>query len=233
MYRRAIFTWIGRNVEFSAADRYDLKPLQVLDSGKGVCNGFCTLFDELAEAAGLDCKVMPRRSKTAAYDARVGVMEELDIKHSDHAWLAVELDDGWKLMDPTWGANGEIGDNDETGLGYCYFGTPPDEFLNRHYPSLIDLNGKPYPDDRFYLSGPKFNYPVWRALDICPPLLKNTHIIDVTDESIVVPKTNIIKLPTETSTVTFGFEVTCPHQDLSKVKFVVWKKGSEVAQGTC
>lgn len=151
---RAIFTWIAHNI------KYDLKAygvnehpvaysyktqaekearrkkfreelaLKTLKSKKGVCQGYATLYAEVAQKAGLKSEIITGSSKS--HPAHIGKQPG----DSDHAWNAVKIDGTWKLVDATWGAGTATGNplkfvfkfNDK-----YFFGDPNLFFLN-HFP---------------------------------------------------------------------------------------------------
>lgn len=92
---QAIYHWVTRNVKYDY-DHYDKREGASLDSstpynplilGKGICMGYATTFQLLAELAGLECIVVPGR---AFYD------------REDHAWNMIRLNGEWYCLDATW-----------------------------------------------------------------------------------------------------------------------------------
>ncbi len=124
---RAIFTWIAINVRYDlAASRVNKGPIgfsyktqeeklakqkkfrdelaiRTLKSKKGVCQGYSTLFAEVAERVGLEAVIIPGASKSNI--TQIGKKPG----NSDHAWNAVKIEGQWKLLDVTWAAGAATG----------------------------------------------------------------------------------------------------------------------------
>ena len=92
---RAVYRWVTGNVTYDY-DHYDKLEGASLDSstpynpltvGKGICMGYATTFQLLAELAGLEVIVVPGR---AFYD------------REDHAWNMIFLNGQWYCLDVTW-----------------------------------------------------------------------------------------------------------------------------------
>ncbi|MCL0066040.1 hypothetical protein M1N79_04100, partial [Dehalococcoidia bacterium] len=137
---RAIFRWITDNIYYDMVSYFnivegtgpvgDQSPEAVLNSRKAVCEGYSRLFKALAHLAGLE--VVQVTGWTRGFGYRVGDPIE---GPTDHAWNVVKIDDGWYLLDSTWGAGGI----DEEGqfvreFKEFYFLTPPDQFIYSHFP---------------------------------------------------------------------------------------------------
>jgi len=92
---RAIYQWIVRHVAYDF-DHYDKlegasldssTPYNPLVNGKGICMGFATTFQLLADLAGLESIIVPG----TAFGRR-----------EDHAWNMVRLNGKWYCLDATW-----------------------------------------------------------------------------------------------------------------------------------
>lgn len=92
---RAIYQWVVRYVSYDY-DHYDKLEGASLDSstpynplvkGKGICLGFATTFQLLADLAGLESIIV---TGTAFSDGE------------DHAWNMVRLNGKWYCVDSTW-----------------------------------------------------------------------------------------------------------------------------------
>ncbi|MCL0059926.1 hypothetical protein M1O20_05560 [Dehalococcoidia bacterium] len=136
---RAIFRWITDSIYYDIVSYFniiegtgpvgDQSPEAVLDSRKAVCEGYSRLFKALAHFAGLEVVQVTGWVKGFGYPVE-GLTEE-----PNHAWNAVKINDGWYLLDSTWGAGGI----DEEGqfvreFEEFYFLTPPDQFIYSHFP---------------------------------------------------------------------------------------------------
>lgn len=147
---RAIFKWIANNIsyrmreqaraEWRASKEEDiiidtgaLKPLNervsesVLQKGSAVCEGYSRLFQTLCSYAGINCEVITGYARTTRRFA------------SNHTWNAVMIANKWELLDVTW-ASGYISwqkDHFIREFDENYFLTPPDKFIEEHYPDNI------------------------------------------------------------------------------------------------
>ncbi len=134
---RAIFTWITDNV------RYDFKSMDYVPpkgmtkaeleatrvertykKGKGVCQDYSMLYQNMAAAVGLECVWIPGNSRSILRSTLNG-----------HAWNAVKIDGQWQLLDATWGAGVvEGGDDFDQLFQPGYFLTEPRIFIANHFP---------------------------------------------------------------------------------------------------
>ena len=135
---RALFIWMTDNIEYDVdaffrGSHGDVSAGGVLKGRKSVCQGYSSLYEDLAAAAGLKCVAIPGTAKGYGYS----VLEPLR-RESNHAWNAVSIDHRWYLMDCTWGA-GSV--SSERGAHrfikefqdfFCF--TNPDEFIYAHFP---------------------------------------------------------------------------------------------------
>ena len=138
---RAIYDWLVANIRYdtreweniaAGASEYihDHDPDTVLERGTTVCIGYAWLFDDLCEAAGLE-------STYLIGDVRGyrGTPDDELVSSIRHAWSAVRDENGWKLLDATWGARQEgEGESDYKWRADYYYGTPPSQFIYDHLP---------------------------------------------------------------------------------------------------
>lgn len=92
----------------------------VLDSGLAVCAGYAQLVKAIGDAAELKVVVVVGQTRSGS--------------DAGHAWNAAEIDGRWYLLDATWDAGPVDGDRFIKKFGTDYFMTPPDVFLNDHFP---------------------------------------------------------------------------------------------------
>lgn len=129
---------------------------------------------------------------------------------ANHCWneILIKLFPGdtpyYKLVDPTWGSDGEVGGG--TTINCNYFTMSNDEFIMDHYPST-ELDGamaKVFPADGGS-SLPKYshlqpvasghvqaNYIQWSTAGP-PPFLLNTDIVDLIDRETLVPRSRTFR----------------------------------------
>lgn len=92
---KAIYQWVTRHVDYDY-DHYNKlegasinssTPYNPLTEGKGICMGFASTFQLLADLAGLESIIVPGK----AFNGR-----------EDHAWNMIRLDGQWYCLDATW-----------------------------------------------------------------------------------------------------------------------------------
>lgn len=155
---RAIYTWVCTNIEndYSAYqktlkkrkkllknpealtewnDSFTPKVFnKLLNQRKTACTGYAFLIRELANLAGINCKIINGYGRTPTL-----VLDNSSIPN--HSWNAVKLDDKWYLCDPTWSAGRiilqEDGPKFEPEYFDGYFLAEPELFIKNHYPLEI------------------------------------------------------------------------------------------------
>ena len=132
---RAIFSWIAENISYDANSYFSgiyssATPQDVLRTRSSVCQGYSNLFETLARAAGLEVITISGFAK--GYGYKVG---DHIVGDTNHAWNAVKIEDGWYLVDCTWGA-GSLDSSEQFVRDFTphYFGTPPESFIYDHLP---------------------------------------------------------------------------------------------------
>ncbi len=160
---RAIYDWLTDNIRYDVVewahitgggDQYTHAhdPLSVLARGTTVCAGYAWLFDAMSRSVGLNSTFLigdVRGYRGTPDDALVSAFQ--------HAWNAVQVDGGWRLLDATWGARqtGETGDDALARRDY-YFDTPPSQMIFDHLPEATEwqLIDEPLPDAAAFNSLP-------------------------------------------------------------------------------
>lgn len=149
----AIFRWITDNISYNvrAAGRnknsymmYEeaeddtgklIKPLNlrvaetVVKRKEAVCDGYARLFKTMCDYAGIPCKIITGYARGGWYKKWTGFI-------SNHSWNAVYIDSAWHLLDATWASGYTNFKGDEFTRRYDdrYFLTPPEQFMQDHYP---------------------------------------------------------------------------------------------------
>ncbi|MEP0264910.1 transglutaminase domain-containing protein [Dokdonia sp.] len=151
---RAIYTWIATNIAYDLIDYYSLRsPNRIyyyseeervrkireaqtalinktLQTKKGLCEGYATLFHVLCEELGIPSVIINGYTKT---DSKlIGTSPGF----KNHAWNAVYLNDQWHLIDVTWGAGQEIEYRRKWQFQFneSYYKVAPEIFVKHHYP---------------------------------------------------------------------------------------------------
>ncbi|NWX76758.1 KY peptidase, partial [Alca torda] len=133
---RAIWMWICHHIEYDVVGYHNKsqlssKPIDVLQTGKSICEGYAGLFEQMCSIAGIHCMKLSGYSK--GYSYKIGQTFTGD---SDHAWNAVYLDGRWHLLDSTWGSGAVDDSFTKFSFRYneFYFLTHPALFINNHFP---------------------------------------------------------------------------------------------------
>ncbi|RZJ33536.1 MAG: hypothetical protein EOO51_13445 [Flavobacterium sp.] len=149
---RAIFTWLAINVNYdmneyreggsiaysyrSPEDRIIKEKnfrsalvSRTLKTGKGVCEGYASVFKDVCERLGFEAAIIPGVARND--ESQIGKSPG----ESDHAWNAVKVGAEWKLVDVTWAAG--VVDGRKGFVRYFndgYFFTSPERFFLNHFP---------------------------------------------------------------------------------------------------
>lgn len=149
---RAAYTWLVHNID------YDIKELEVyekeyssfeffgaqdsilhekelgeelvehvLQTGKAVCSGYAALYKKVCNDLDIPCEVVSGMGKS--------FLKDIDSDYAiNHSWNLVSIKGKQYLVDATWG-HGYA--NSYEDITYHYFLTPPELFINSHYPESI------------------------------------------------------------------------------------------------
>jgi len=98
---RSISVWIINNIRYDTKvlindKREKHSPNKILRRKKAICQGYCDLFEAMCNEVGITSVTITGYDKGAFY-----APADIFIK-DDHAWSAVQLNDGWHLIDLTW-----------------------------------------------------------------------------------------------------------------------------------
>ena len=122
---QAIYRWICANISYDTS--YTIRTADAcIDARKGVCQGYCELFYQIAKAAGVTTEIVGGKSKNAQ-----GI-----IGKEGHSWLFAYTRPGYGiLLDPTWGA-GTVEGTTFTRRKDCWtwFNVIPEWMILSHFP---------------------------------------------------------------------------------------------------
>jgi hypothetical protein len=219
---RAIFTWLHHNIAYDV-DRFfngtvcGSTPQSTLQSGLAVCEGYASLFTNLATYAGLESIVISGHGKGYGYTA-LGPGSSIPPYKAGHAWNAVRIDGGeWKLIDSCWGSGHVQG----KGMPYVakftpeYFSMSNEEFGIKHFPGNRE---------HFFLSGGRqmsweeyiqINPQHWPAMVEAPTIFTNAKEDYYIGEKTVLPANRKISV-NNGGIVRFQFSLICPHWTLDR-----------------
>ncbi len=119
---RAIFDWLAYNVSYDTSYKVH-SAAEAFKKRKGVCQGYAELFQELAEAAGINSIMVTGIGYGGPGVGRGG-----------HAWNLVKLEDRDLLLDSCWGAGYVTGSHFVFKFAPQWFDTHPAPFAFRHFP---------------------------------------------------------------------------------------------------
>jgi len=132
---RVLYRWITDNIYYDTEfDRGNLtgfaSPDSVLHRRSAVCGGYAGLYKSLSDVMGLKVVEIDGYAKGSHYTTGDSFSGPYN-----HSWIAVRIDSGWQLIDPTWGS----GYINETGeyvhqFNDYYFLVPPEELIYSHFP---------------------------------------------------------------------------------------------------
>ena len=145
---RGIYTWIIQNVAYDPDEykkfNYNFKNYRernakeekvreqtierTLKEGVAVCEGYAMLFEKLCNMQGISNYLVRGDIKTHFNDIGRPFKKI-------HMWNVAVIDGQGYLFDPTWGA-GKYQGKFIKEPSYFFFKTPPELFINTHYPEL-------------------------------------------------------------------------------------------------
>lgn len=128
-----LYEWIAQNLTydvhgFLAGRLSDGSPEAVYRKRLAVCGGYVGLFERLAREVGLE--VMPVMGYAKGFTYRKGA----STKRSNHAWLAIRIDQDWRLIDPTWASGYVANGKFERKFTWDYLFVDPNELVFSHFP---------------------------------------------------------------------------------------------------
>ena len=135
---RAIYRWVTHNIAYDADAFFSRRfrnqratPDSVLNTRKGVCDGYSRIYEGLARAAGLEVVRVTGYAKGYGYELGDRIPEG-----SNHAWNAVKVEGRWILLDSTWGAGSVSKEARAFVREYKehYFQTDPAQMIYAHLP---------------------------------------------------------------------------------------------------
>ena len=92
---RSIYQWMCKHIAYDTT--YQIYTAdECWDTKKGVCQAYCELFYRLGEPLGLNTQIISGKTKDS----------KGNVSRKGHSWVLVEVESGWILIDPTWGAGG-------------------------------------------------------------------------------------------------------------------------------
>ncbi|KAM9316431.1 kyphoscoliosis peptidase [Gastrophryne carolinensis] len=170
---RAIWKWVCHHIEYDFEcledkSKWTGDSSQILLTGKGACEGYAGLFEDMCRLAGIQCIKIGGYSKGYCY-----VLGQTFSGETNHAWNAVYLNKKWHLLDTTWGAGFSDSSSKNFNFRYneFYFLTHPALFIEEHFPdnqnwqllqvplSLKQFEGNLSRKSAFYNSGLVASYP--------------------------------------------------------------------------
>lgn len=128
---RLLFAWLACHVAYDAealrpgARPSDSIPAAVLQRRRGVCQGYADLFTAVARQMKLPARTVKGFGRTSR--ARSGGA-------ANHAWNVYQANDGWHLVDATWGAGSVDNYRFARSFSPFWFDVAPAKFIFSHLP---------------------------------------------------------------------------------------------------
>ena len=120
---KAIFDWECANIAYDMS--YSIYNAEdCWGQRKGVCQGYAELFVKLAAGCDLEAKVISGEART---------MIDMD-GTLPHAWVKVNTEKGWILIDPCWGAGELFDDHFVFEYKAFWFDADPRLMIFTHFP---------------------------------------------------------------------------------------------------
>ncbi|MEM9856136.1 MAG: transglutaminase domain-containing protein [Bacteroidota bacterium] len=130
------FYWIALNIKYDLElskkpqlTSSDISVERTLTTGKTICSGYSQLLCEFAYYLYLECEVISGIGQNY-------LEPSIDSLTTNHAWNAVEINNEWMLIDPTWGSGGYQGVSEDylQQIDMRYFLADPKFLLIDHLP---------------------------------------------------------------------------------------------------
>lgn len=209
---RAIFTWLHYNIAYDTVAFFGnnvkhVSPADTITSGLAVCGGYAGLFSAIALHAGLEAVMVTGHGKGYGYTPLQPGSRIPPRDPTGHAWNAVRIESGWKLLDACWGA-GNVGNGTYTAhFKPSFFTMPNDEFGLKHFPSDAKhfyRSDSPVPSWDEYMLGPARAEPLqlYGAVE--------EHGLSATS---FAPAQKHISLSDPDAVIRFQFSNACEHWD--------------------
>lgn len=156
---RSVYSWIAFHIAYDLEGKRDrskltVEPVEVIEMGKSVCEGYANLFKAICDEGGLESEIIVGWAKNSSSD-----INNIKWADPDHAWNAVKIDNEWYLLDVTWGAGYTSSKGFTQEFKRKYFCTSPNDMALCHYPKEAKwLLGAEVTREQFETS-PHFFYP--------------------------------------------------------------------------
>jgi hypothetical protein len=185
---RAIFIWLASNIEYDIENMFALnfyeskeeKINKALRSGKGICESYAALFNDICLKCGIKSFVIEGYTKQNGF-----------ADYIPHAWCAAQIDTSWFMFDPTWGSGYISGGKFVKKINNQYYQSPPSLLIKSHIPFdyLWQFLHYPVSNQEFYEGKtalnklkPFFNYrdsiELYEQLDYVEQLLASSRRIE-------------------------------------------------------
>lgn len=132
---RIIHDWIALNIAYDVegyfsgqVEAYD--ELDVLRTGKSVCQGYANVFSAMCNSAGIENIIIGGYGRGLEFSVFGGEEKY----NANHAWNAVKLSGKWQLIDANWDAGYVGGREFIRKYSTAYYLPDPAEFIYTHFP---------------------------------------------------------------------------------------------------
>ena len=133
---KLLHDWIADNIDYDVEAYLAGQPGETLWKDtlvrrKAFCQGYAELFQKMCQIAGIPSEVISGWGR--GYGFAIGRTD--DIRRSNHAWNAVNIQQRWRLVDVTWDAGHVAGTKYQKQYGTAYLFADPRSFLHTHFPT--------------------------------------------------------------------------------------------------
>ncbi len=132
---KLIHDWIADNIAYDTAAYFSGNISSqawalTLKNRKSVCEGYAGLFEKMCGLAGISCVKISGHARGYGFS----LFEDENLKESNHAWNAVEIQDSWYLVDCTWDAGYIEGAEFLKHYSTAYLFLEPEAMIYTHFP---------------------------------------------------------------------------------------------------
>lgn len=128
---RSLYIWMSSHISYDVVNTFQPGYYKdtadainkTLQTRTAVCEGYASLYMDVARRAGIPAMMV------TGYPMTNGRPD-----NASHAWVAVQPDNEWKMVDPTWGSGSVTNNKYTPRLNWKHFLADPHEYLKTHVP---------------------------------------------------------------------------------------------------
>lgn len=149
---RAAFFWLTQHIKYDCEGYRNgnrvYNAADVLATGRAVCSGYARLMKTFCDELGVECLCI------SGFATGISVKNvSPDNMQHNHEWVAVKINEKWRLVDPTWGS-GSVNENCTEFypmVNEAFFLSDPFFMIRSHFPedARWQLLDNPYTQKQF------------------------------------------------------------------------------------